>query len=91
LQLVSLSNKVVWQAHCSVRSSCGNVRLLVSWGVHLGQDNVAFAASLISGILPLVFWIFAGSVGLTYFFAIAVGLFAGTFLATAAPFVSQVV
>jgi hypothetical protein len=51
---------------------------------YLGRDNVAFAASLIPGILPLVFWIFAGSVGLTYFFAIAVGLFAGTFLTAAA-------
>ncbi|OQD86491.1 hypothetical protein PENANT_c007G00765 [Penicillium antarcticum] len=58
---------------------------------HLGRVNVAFASSLASGLLSLVLWIFAGSVGLTYFFAVAVGLFAGTFLAAAAPLTAEVV
>ncbi|KAJ5757781.1 uncharacterized protein N7511_006475 [Penicillium nucicola] len=58
---------------------------------HLGRVNVAFVASLLSGILPLILWIFADSVGLIYFFAIAVGLFAGTFLAAAAPITAEVV
>jgi MFS family permease len=57
----------------------------------LGRVNVAFASSLASGILSLVLWVFAGSVGLTYFFAIAVGLFSGTFLAAAAPITAEVI
>ncbi|KAI9040651.1 MFS general substrate transporter [Aspergillus affinis] len=56
-----------------------------------GRMRTAFAAALLSGILPLVVWIFADGVGVTYFFAIAVGLFAGTFLAAAAPLVAEVV
>jgi MFS family permease len=56
----------------------------------MGRIKVAFSATLLSGILPLALWIFADSAGLTYFFAIAVGLFAGTFLATAAPLVAEV-
>ncbi|KAJ6080547.1 hypothetical protein N7467_010300 [Penicillium canescens] len=56
----------------------------------MGRIKIAFSATLLSGILPLVLWIFADSAGLTYFFAIAVGLFAGTFLATAAPLVAEV-
>lgn len=57
----------------------------------LGRNNMAFMASLLSGILSLVLWVFADSLGLTYFFAIVVGLFAGTFLAAAAPLVAEVV
>ncbi|KAK1144543.1 hypothetical protein N8T08_005416 [Aspergillus melleus] len=56
-----------------------------------GRMRTAFGAALFSGILPLVVWIFADGVGVTYFFAIAVGLFAGTFLAAAAPLVAEVV
>lgn len=51
----------------------------------LGRISVTFVASMASGILPLVVWIFADSLGLTYFFAVAVGLFSGIFLAAAAP------
>ncbi|PLB53697.1 MFS general substrate transporter, partial [Aspergillus steynii IBT 23096] len=57
----------------------------------LGRINIAFGASLLSGILPLVLWIFADSLGLIYFFAVAVGLFSGTFLAAAAPLTAEVV
>ncbi|KAA8644999.1 MCT family MFS transporter [Aspergillus tanneri] len=58
---------------------------------HLGRIRVAFGASLLAGVLPLVLWIFSDSLGLTYFFAIVVGLFAGTFWAAAAPLTAEVV
>ncbi|KAJ5115428.1 hypothetical protein NUU61_001187 [Penicillium alfredii] len=58
---------------------------------HFGRISIAFGASLLSGILPLVLWIFAGSMGLIYFFAIAVGLVAGTSLAAVAQVAAEVV
>ncbi|KAJ5352223.1 hypothetical protein N7452_001197 [Penicillium brevicompactum] len=57
---------------------------------HFGRINVALIASLLTGLLSLVFWIFVDSLGLTYFFSIAVGLFAGTLLAAAAPLAAEV-
>ena len=56
-----------------------------------GRINVALIASLLTGILSLVLWIFVDSLGLTYFFSITVGLFAGTLLAAAAPLAAEVV
>lgn len=58
---------------------------------YFGRINVALIASLLTGVLSLVLWIFVDSLGLTYFFSITVGLFAGTLFATAAPLVAEVV
>lgn len=58
---------------------------------HFGRIHVSLVASFLAGLLPLVLWIFADSAGLTYFFAVVVGLFAGTFLASAAPLAAEVV
>jgi MFS family permease len=58
---------------------------------HYGRVHVALIASLLTGILSLVLWTFVESLGLTYFFSIAVGLFAGTLLAAAAPLAAEVV
>ncbi|GMG10667.1 unnamed protein product [Aspergillus oryzae] len=58
---------------------------------YLGRINVASGASALAGILCLVVWVFAESLGVLYFFAIAVGLFAGTLFAAAAPLAAEVV
>lgn len=58
---------------------------------YYGRFNVALAASLLTSLLSFVLWIFVDSLGLTYFFSIAVGLFAGTLLAVAAPLAAEVV
>lgn len=58
---------------------------------YLGRINVAFGASTLAGILCLVVWVFAESLGVLYFFAIVVGLFAGTLFATAAPLAAEIV
>ncbi|KAJ5979816.1 hypothetical protein N7481_007114 [Penicillium waksmanii] len=52
---------------------------------HFGRIFISMIASFLAGLLSLVIWIFASSAGLTYFFAIIVGLFAGTLWASAAP------
>lgn len=56
-----------------------------------GRFEVAIVASFMAGLLSLVLWIFANSAGLLYFFAIAVGLFSGTYLAAMAPLAAEVV
>ncbi|KAE8363587.1 major facilitator superfamily domain-containing protein [Aspergillus caelatus] len=58
---------------------------------YLGRINVASGASTLAGILCLVVWVFAESLVVLYFFAIAVGLFAGTLFAAAAPLAAEVV
>ncbi|RAQ41018.1 MFS transporter (Mch2) [Aspergillus flavus] len=58
---------------------------------YLGRVNVASGASALAGILCLIVWVFAESLGVLYFFAIAVGLFAGTLFAAAAPLAAEVV
>ncbi|KAE8372167.1 major facilitator superfamily domain-containing protein [Aspergillus bertholletiae] len=58
---------------------------------YLGRVNVAFGASTLTGILCLTIWVFAESLGLLYFFAIAAGLFAGTLWAAAAPLAAEIV
>ena len=57
----------------------------------LGRVNVAFVATLFAGVLCLTVWIFAQSMEVISFFAIAVGLFAGTIWATAAPLGAEIV
>lgn len=56
-----------------------------------GRFPVTIVATFLAGLLSLVLWIFANSAGLTYFFAIVVGLFAGTFLAAMSPITAEVV
>ncbi|CAI7584164.1 unnamed protein product [Penicillium manginii] len=58
---------------------------------HFGRIFVSLVASFLAGLLTLVVWVFANSAGLTYFFAIVVGLFAGTLWASAAPLAAEVV
>jgi MFS family permease len=58
---------------------------------HFGRIFISMIASFLAGLLSLVVWIFASSAGLTYFFAIIVGLFAGTLWASAAPLAAEVV
>lgn len=57
----------------------------------LGRFNVAFAATLFSGILCFVFWIFAKSMVSIGFFSITVGLVCGTVWAAAAPLSAEIV
>lgn len=57
----------------------------------LGRINVALAATLVSGVLCVAFWIFANSMVAICFFAIIVGMVAGTLWATAAPLAAEVV
>ncbi|KAJ5671311.1 hypothetical protein N7507_000438 [Penicillium longicatenatum] len=56
-----------------------------------GRFPVTIVATFLAGFLSLVVWIFANSAGLTYFFAIVVGLFSGTFLAAMSPITAEVV
>ncbi|OGM46133.1 monocarboxylate transporter [Aspergillus bombycis] len=58
---------------------------------YLDRISVAFGASTLAGILCLVVWVFVESLGLLYFFAIAIGLFAGTLWAAAAPLAAEIV
>ncbi|CAG8945322.1 unnamed protein product [Penicillium salamii] len=58
---------------------------------HFGRFNVALVASLLTSVFCFVLWTFVDSLGLTYFFSIAVGLVAGTLFAVAAPLAAEVV
>lgn len=57
----------------------------------LGRLEVTFVATLLDGLFCLVIWVFANSIGVIYFFAILVGLVAGTLWAAAAPLGAEVV
>ncbi|KAK1148076.1 hypothetical protein N8T08_010711 [Aspergillus melleus] len=56
-----------------------------------GRVNMAAILTLVAGILPLVVWTNAHSYGVLMFFAISEGLVAGSFWATIAPLVAEVV
>ncbi|KAM6533687.1 hypothetical protein FALCPG4_006652 [Fusarium falciforme] len=57
----------------------------------LGRFNVALAATFLSGFFCFVFWVFAKSMVALCFFAMVIGLVAGTLWATAAPLAAEVV
>ncbi|KAH7121653.1 major facilitator superfamily domain-containing protein [Dactylonectria macrodidyma] len=57
----------------------------------LGRINVAFGATALSGLISFVFWTFAKSMVAICFFAIMVGMVAGTIWGTAAPLSAEVV
>ncbi|KAI3319054.1 monocarboxylate transporter [Xylariaceae sp. AK1471] len=57
----------------------------------MGRMNVAGSMTFIAGVLSLVVWVNARSYGVLIFFAITEGLVAGTFWATIAPLMAEVV
>ncbi|KAJ4250919.1 hypothetical protein NW762_011569 [Fusarium torreyae] len=57
----------------------------------LGRINVALGATLLAGVLCFVFWVFAKSMVAICFFAITIGLVAGTVWSAAAPLAAEVV
>lgn len=57
----------------------------------VGRINIAFASTLICGILCFAIWIPAKVYGVLIFFAIVVGTVAGTFWTTIAPVGAEVV
>lgn len=57
----------------------------------LGRLSVAFTATFLGGLFCLVIWIFAKPLGVIYFFAIIVGVVAGTLWAAAPPLAAETV
>lgn len=57
----------------------------------LGRTDVALVSTFFAGLFCLVIWVFAKSIGVIFFFAIVVGLNAGTIWASAAPLAAEVV
>lgn len=56
-----------------------------------GRINMAASASFLAGLFVLVIWTNATSFGVLVFFALIMGLVAGTFFATIAPLTAEVV
>ncbi|PLB53946.1 monocarboxylate transporter [Aspergillus steynii IBT 23096] len=56
-----------------------------------GRVNMATVITFVAGILPLAVWTSAQSYGVLMFFALSEGLVAGSFWATIAPLVAEVV
>uniref|UniRef100_A0A8H7K981 Major facilitator superfamily (MFS) profile domain-containing protein n=1 Tax=Bionectria ochroleuca TaxID=29856 RepID=A0A8H7K981_BIOOC len=57
----------------------------------LGRVNVASGATLVAGVLCLVFWVFAKTMATICVFAIMVGTVSGTIWAAAAPLTVEIV
>lgn len=57
----------------------------------LGRVNVASGATLVAGVLCLVFWVFAKTMVTICVFAIMVGTVSGTIWAAAAPLTAEIV
>lgn len=57
----------------------------------VGRINIAFASTLICGVLCFAIWIPANAYGVLIFFAMVVGTVAGTFWTTIAPVGAEVV
>ncbi|KAL4874336.1 major facilitator superfamily domain-containing protein [Aspergillus karnatakaensis] len=57
----------------------------------LGRINVATFLTMLCGVFCLLIWIFARSMGLVTFFAILVGTVAGTYWATVAPVLAEII
>ncbi|KAL4920234.1 major facilitator superfamily domain-containing protein [Aspergillus aurantiobrunneus] len=57
----------------------------------LGRINIAGFLTFLCGLFCLLIWIFARSMGLVSFFAILVGTVAGTYWATVAPVLAEII
>ncbi|KAL2865484.1 MCT family MFS transporter [Aspergillus lucknowensis] len=57
----------------------------------LGHINIAAFLTFLCGLFCLLIWIFAHSMGLVSFFAVLVGAVAGTYWATVAPVLAEVI
>ncbi|KAL4933920.1 MCT family MFS transporter [Aspergillus undulatus] len=57
----------------------------------LGRLNIAAFLSFLCGVFCLVIWVFARSMGLVSFFAVLVGTVAGTYWATVAPVLADII
>ena len=58
---------------------------------YLGRMNIASVLTFLAGLLCLVFWIFAKTMGVVCIFAFLVGVLAGTFWATSTPVLVEVI
>ncbi|KAL4759088.1 MCT family MFS transporter [Aspergillus foveolatus] len=57
----------------------------------LGRINIATFLSFLCGVFCLLIWTFARSMGLVSFFAVLVGTVAGTYWATVAPVLAEII
>ncbi|KAL2810455.1 major facilitator superfamily domain-containing protein [Aspergillus granulosus] len=57
----------------------------------LGRINIATFLTFLCGVFCLLIWIFARSMGLVSFFAVLVGTVAGTYWATVAPVLAEII
>ncbi|KAL4989082.1 major facilitator superfamily domain-containing protein [Aspergillus falconensis] len=57
----------------------------------LGRINIATFLTFLCGLFCLLIWIFAHSMGLVSFFAVLVGTVAGTYWATVAPVLAEII
>lgn len=57
----------------------------------LGRINIASFLSFLCGLFCLLIWTFARSMGLVSFFAVLVGTVAGTYWATVAPVLAEII
>ena len=57
----------------------------------LGRMNIAGVLTFQAGVLCLVFWIFAKSMGVVCIFAFLIGILAGTFWATSTPVLAEII
>ncbi|KAL3434640.1 major facilitator superfamily domain-containing protein [Aspergillus tetrazonus] len=57
----------------------------------LGRINIATFLSFLCGVFCLLIWTFARSIGLVSFFAVLVGTVAGTYWATVAPVLAEII